>query len=399
MGALAPLQLLVFRYGGDETTKAFEDAIVRAFQGGKDAGGYLATGEDLRIEMKLFDRCPALRCEELLDGCCHTLTVVLADDELLKADDALWNWLEECASETKKSSGRHAMLFLAMDEGVQRQSGAKRPGLQVFQSAVAARFGEFAIRPANFALFVLHRSRVLLAESLPAFAGQARKGYLRLFISHAKLDGLPLAQALKSQIESLKWLEDFYDADDLPPGCDWQKELEIGVGTSLIVILRTEIYDSRSWCRQEVFWADEYATPAVLVDARTNLDHPAAVIPLDRIPSVRIPDGNLMRILFAALREGLRFLHFMRRVEEMKKSGIVPSSRELRVFSYAPGMAALLRVCRSLAASANGAGMILYPDPPLRTGMYEAAQALVAAYAPGTQLLTPSGLAATGQTP
>src|ERR1700733_797537 len=34
---------------------------------------------------------------------------------------------------------------------------------------------------------------------------QAPKGHLRRFISHAKMDGLPLAQALKHQIDDLKW--------------------------------------------------------------------------------------------------------------------------------------------------------------------------------------------------
>lgn len=48
---------------------------------------------------------------------------------------------------------------------------------------------------------------------------------LKLFIGHAKMDGLPLARALKYQIDELRWLPKFYDADDLPPGCDWQAEL------------------------------------------------------------------------------------------------------------------------------------------------------------------------------
>ena len=34
----------------------------------------------------------------------------------------------------------------------------------------------------------------------------------------------------------------------------------------------------------------------LLVDARTSLNHPAGTLPLDRVPSVRIPDGNLVRI-------------------------------------------------------------------------------------------------------
>src|SRR5258705_12795777 len=103
-------------------------------------------------------------------------------------------------------------------------------------------------------------------------------------------------------------------------------------------MLRTDEYDNRHWCQQEVLWADEYATPAVLVDARTGLNHPAGVLRFDRVPTVRIPDGNLVRILFLALREGLRFLHFIRRVERMKQRGRLPSPVELRVFSFHPSI-------------------------------------------------------------
>jgi hypothetical protein len=225
------------------------------------------------------------------------------------------------------------------------------------------------------------------------------QGHLRLFISHAKIDGLPLAHALKHQIEVLGWLEDFYDVDDLPAGRNWQRELERGVGSSLLIMLRTEVYDGRHWCKQEVLWADEYATPAVLVEARTGLNHPAGMLPFDRVPTVRIPDGNLLRILFLALREGLRFLLFSRRVEEMKRNGTLPTPLELRVFSFPPSMSALLRACRSLTDSPEPAAtprLILYPDPPLRAGLYEAAQALVSTYGPaGTRLVTPNALAAT----
>jgi hypothetical protein len=275
----------------------------------------------------------------------------------------------------------------------------KRAALGTLQMRSIQAFGERAIRPAMLALLMLHECRLLLSPAAPLpTAGGQPPGHLRLFISHAKIDGLPLAQALRHQIKSIGWLSSFYDAEDLPAGCNWQHELERGVGSSLIIMLRTEVYDSRYWCQQEVRWADEYATPAVLVDARTGLNHPAGALPFDRVPMVRIPDGNLMRILFVALREGLRFLLFMRQVEEMKRTGELPNQVELRVFSFAPSMPALLRACRSLAtatAPPEVPRIILYPDEPLRAGVFEAAQALVAAYAPGARLVTPNTLAAT----
>jgi hypothetical protein len=404
MPTRSPLQLLLFRHGEDWDVLRYEEAIVRALQGGREAGGYLATGEDLGIQLEVFSAAPGLDAAQTLDSFCHTVTVVLVDRALLdKADGALWDWLAECWDLTTTSRGQHAMLAVPMDERIGHSFSAKRPALASLQLLQVHDLGERAIRPAMLALRLLHECRVLLSAALPT-THDHKAGHLRLFISHAKMDGLPLAHALKHQIERLRWLQDFYDVDDLPAGCDWQRELERGVGSSLIVMLRTEGYDSRPWCQQEVLWADEYATPAVLVDARTGLNHPPGVLPFDRAPTVRIPDGNLVRILFLALQEGLRLLLFMRRVEQMKQSGSLPSPVELRVFSFAPSMSALLRSCHALADSREPPTtprLILYPDPPLRAGVYEAAQALVAMYAPsGTRLVTPNTLAATrGGTP
>jgi hypothetical protein len=395
----APLQLLLFRHTGDDDVVRYQEAILRAFQGGKDVRNYLATGEDLGIQTEIFSTAPALDVSSTLDSFCHTLTMVLVDRCLLdQGGNTLWDWLAECWRLTSASNGRHAMLVVPMDERIGPLFSAKRPGLTRVQLLQVHDLGEHAIRPPMLSLRLLHECRILLAEALPKLPG-SKAGHLRLFISHAKMDGLPLARALKHQIDELKWLPKFYDAEDLPPGGDWQRELEQGVGSSLIVMLRTNEYDNRPWCQQEVLWADEYATPAVLVDARTSLNYPAGVLPFDRVPTARIPDGNLVRILFLALREGLRFLYFMRRVEEMRQSGSLPPPVELRVFSFQPSMSALLRACRALADSKEPPTtprLILYPDPPLRAGMYEAAEALVAAYGPSnTRLVTPNTLAAT----
>ena len=404
MPATAPLQVLIFRHTDDAEAAPYEEAIVCAFQGGKEAGGYLASGDDLGIQLEVFPAAPRTKrsVAETLDIFCHTLTIVLVDQALLeRGDDAFWDWIAGCWAHTDQSNGRHAMVVMVMEERQVGKCSSKRPSLGTLQLQAVQELGERAIRPAMLALLALHKCRLLLATGLsplPSTSGEP-PGFLRLFISHAKIDGLPLAHALKHQIGCIGFLRSFYDADDLPAGCNWQRELERGVGSSVIIMLRTEFYDSRYWCQQEVLWADEYATPAVLVDARTNLQHPAGMLPFERVPTARIPDGNLLRILFLALREGLRFLHFTRRVEEMKHDSELPNPVELRVFSFPPSMPALLRACRVLAASTTPLEtprMILYPDPPLRAGVFEAAQALVAAYSTGTRLVTPNTLAATG---
>lgn len=394
MTVTSPLQILLFRHPDDTDLTSYEDAIICAFQGGKEAGGYLASGEDLGIQMEIFSSKPGLQSSTIIDQFCHTLVIVLVDDALLeKGDDDLWDWLADCWNHVNNSDGRHMMLPVVIEERIGALFSKKRPGLEALQYLLTYSLGEREIRPAVLAMRILHECRLLLTSGFPVTSVHSTS-CLKLFVSHAKLDGLPLAQALKELIRTLG-LQSFYDADDLPPGCNWQRELERAVGSSIIIMLRTEVYDSRPWCQQEVRWADEYATPAVLVDARTGLNFAGNSLPYDRVPSVRIPDGNLMRILFLALREGLRFVHFIRRVEQMRDKNELPSSIELKVFSFPPSMSALLRACQSLNKSKEPKTtprIILYPDPPLQAGTYEAAQALVAAYAPGALLVTPNTL-------
>lgn len=397
MVATTPLQVLLFRHPDDTDVAPLEDAVVRAFQGGKDAANYLGTGVDLGVQLEVFDKTPPLPPPQKLDAFCHTLVIVLVDRNLLdKSTDLVQQWLAACWKHVDGSNGRHRMLAIPMEERLGMRFSAT-PGLELLQVRPVQDFGEYALRPTMLALLALHEARLLLAR--PLQGGQQRgcpNGFLRFFISHAKIDGLPLAQSLRHQIKSIKWLETFYDADDLPPGENWKLALEQGVGSSLIIMLRTEVYESRFWCQQEVLWADQYCTPAIMVEARTALNHAASVLPFSRLPIARIPDGNLMRVLSMALREGVRFLLFARSVEKMKEDKVLPPPVELRAFSYPPSMRALLHACQSLAGAGLPPGTkqyIIYPDPPLGLGELEAAQALVEKYAPQAKLVTPQTLA------
>ena len=114
-------------HAGDRTTSGFafpaprgrrcvavREAIVRAFQGGKEPGGYLASGEELGIELQIFSTAPRMDHSEaqIFDSFCHTLAVVLIDRALLdKGGDSLWDWLSawlapyECFERPTRSLG------------------------------------------------------------------------------------------------------------------------------------------------------------------------------------------------------------------------------------------------------------------------------------------------------
>lgn len=394
-----PLQVLLFRHHLDDEAGPFEEAIVRAFQGGKDAGGYLATGEDLDVQLEVYTDAPGASVDANLSTASHTLIVVLVDDHLLAVGRPLWEWFENCWARVRTEPDRHRLLVVPLTERLGKAFAANSQALSSIQQLQVHALGEPAARPARLAMRALHSARELLAT-----AGRKAEGHsarMKLFISHAKFDGLPLAHALRHEISTMPWLDKFYDVDDIPAGADWEKELERGVSSSVVLMLRTDAYDSRPWCQREVLWAEEYLVPSVLVDARTVLGAAAGRLPFDSSPWVRIPDGNLFRILFAATREDLRSLLFARRVESMRSNEDLPRGGSIVVLNRQPSMSALVRVCRRLAEERVGSkerthAIILYPDPPLRAGFYEAAHALVAQYAGDVRLVTPQSLSAEG---
>jgi len=394
-----PLQVLILRHKQDKDALVFEEACARAFEGASNASGYLATGEDLGVEIKRFDAAPAVlgTVDTLLNATSHTLVIVILDEGGVQ-DATFVDWLEQCWQIVRASGQRHQFLLFLQDERTGNKLRNAQPNFGTLQAITIQQLGERAIRPALISLRSLHEARVLLAQDLPG-DGKHQPGWLMFFISHAKLDGLPLAHSLLHVLDSIPWLKDFYDARDLESEPDWQQALHEAAACSLLIILRTDAYEERPWCRQEALWAEEYGTPAILVEARPGLAYPSGDLQLDRMPSVRIPDGNLYRILHAAIRQGVRYLLFQQRVLQMKANGTFPAGAEVRAFSDAPSSAALLRVCRELlplVAAPGSTAFVVYPDPPLRTGLFEAANALVTAISPAIRLVTPKTLATAG---
>ena len=291
--------------------------------------------------------------------------------------------LNTIAKAIQQSNGRHALRLIDMNA---RAAGRRKGFGTEFGGAVGLvieETWEYALRPAYAALWVLHEARALLLRGL----GE-QNPKLRLFLSHAKRDGLPLAAALRFQIQALRFLEKFYDAEDLLAGKKLDEQLEAGVLDSMVLVLRTDIFDERPWCRWEVLKAEEHAKPMVIVEARTQLVHSASALPVSTAPWIRVPDGNVLRILAVALREavrvaaGQRMVHALQEAKKLSKQGVVFLPRT-------PSILALVRSSRRMRQQgASNDALLLYPDPPLDTAAHEAALSVWQSYFGKGRLLT-----------
>lgn len=209
---------------------------------------------------------------------------------------------------------------------------------------------EAPLRPAHLQLRLVFEACRLLAG----------KG-VRVFLSHAKADGLPLAHSFRSLIADLAWLPYFYDVKDLAPGQNWQNELRKGVRESALIILRTGAYDDREWCRAEVDEGLRHQVAMVVVETAAQLERDQNPSYLNNLPVVRVSDGDLFRPLDALLREQLRCLILGRLLRGLADLGRIDLHRTL-LLVRPPELADLFRFRERFQRDIN---LIVYPGPPM----------------------------------
>jgi hypothetical protein len=405
IAALTPLKILIVAEKEEtlttESGKSYVTAIQRAFQGGitnspDGTETYYAVGEELGVEIQMVfwpdKESPPTRghwlrdvgeISKMMQTCGHLFVVVFLKDwpdlnsgsPPIDRDFGKWlNGVSELALD-ENNADRIGLLPIALDP---ESEGAQLDQFNEFQRMPIADLGEYALRAGYLGLLALQRAWSLLSDD--------PDGRMKLFISHAKKDGAPIALALKSQIESLRWLQRFYDACDILPGTQWRRVLRDGVRTSVVAILRTDIYEQRPWCVQEIQWAEEFGCPAVVVDLRSAATMPREVLPVAGMVTVRISDGNLVRILNAALREAMRVQLFRHTVEMLQQSNVMAA--EGTVVVPRPSISTLGLICEGIKTPPDKIRWVVVPEP-FRENHRAAAERLVRAYFPKAVLGTP----------
>lgn len=95
-------------------------------------------------------------------------------------------------------------------------------------------------------------ARELLDDRQGASPDNAPKR-MKVFLSHAKRDGLRIAERLRDSLASYGQLEVWFDANDLPAGYAWARPMRHAAGElAALVSVVTDAYPSRPWCRTEV---------------------------------------------------------------------------------------------------------------------------------------------------
>ena len=179
---------------------------------------------------------------------------------------------------------------------------------------------------------------------------------LKFFISHAKADGVAVAQSLIGILKQLQAPDNdslnftyFYDFEHLKPGVVWREVLHSQATQSVLIALRTEAYESRFWCQREYLLAEKNGMPILVVDLRKEQYHDSALLPFDFAPTVRLNDGNIFRLVLHATAAHLRML----RVRSQ-------ASNDIMILPHKPSLYSLER-----ARKTPNVSKVAYPGPKL----------------------------------
>jgi TIR domain len=289
--------------------------------------------------------------------------VVLVDEELVSAPR--WReWLAESASSLRPQD---RLIPVALFEKAVR-IGSEHNFIRLFDLPDEIRVN-----------VLLNRVSHALCRMLDGEEGRP----VTVFISHAKADGLEIAQAVRRFLHEDSGVEDFFDAFNIREGDRWRKALEHAASRQLLLAIRTDAYATREWCQYEVLQAKLNRMPVVVLDAFGSRE--ARGFPyLGNAPSLRwrpTPSRlDFEQLLTALMREALRAVTFPLRVREVCALRGLPEPDSV--------LAAPPELLTVLGARKDGGGVLVYPDPPLGTDELGVIRELL----PGIAVHTPTTL-------
>jgi hypothetical protein len=291
-----------------------------------------------------FDESAQPLADHGLDFAEHTFVAVLADDQLVTADE----WTSHAAdvwSACRHSAHRCVPVQLSpnawpLDDRLNQVSFIKA-FLQTDEQRDA---------------FVVRRLAVELCRflsDLPA-KGDDTPAPVKLFLSHAKADLAAEPKVALRLIDALKEdqpIEAWVDSGDILAGASFADEIEKGVEKTSLLVVLTDNYATREWCREEVLLAKEHQRPIAVIDALSKYE--ARTFPyLGNVPRLRW-DGDPQPGIDLVLKETLRHLHAEAILRRQKQPGDI-------VFQRPPELATLVGLDRGTS--------VLYPEPPVGAG-------------------------------
>jgi hypothetical protein len=233
---------------------------------------------------------------------------------------------------------------------------------------------------------------------------------LNVFLSHAKRDGMQIAESIRDGVRSFSQLVAWYDANDLPIGSEWVSPMVDAArkNTAAMVATVTDAYPTRPWCRKEAKLA---RTPARLddksADCRVWKVQPVVAVHqpgsawvrgvpmLEGVPRIgwndASPSGQIERIVDRLVLEvllGNVHRQVARELDQCDRSAKRPESCYITWVPDAWTLAALRHELERAGLQPSSVRRIVYPGYGLTIAEIAELEPAFAAFHPETRLVS-----------
>lgn len=188
---------------------------------------------------------------------------------------------------------------------------------------------------------------------------------IKLFLSHAKIDGEILTIKFKQFIENNLKLDVFFDTVDIANGYDFAEQFKSEIKHSALVVFHTDEYSNREWCRKEVLIAKKHKSPIVVV--HNILEGEKRAFPyLGNMPTTVMTDNEIIsfhKIVNLTLYQVLNNLYQARLLEHYRDT-FKTVDNEIKILTSPPELFNFLDI-KKFKDGLHKRLIMLYPDPPL----------------------------------
>ena len=199
--------------------------------------------------------------------------------------------------------------------------------------------------------------RTMLVDE-PDLISQMEK--VRVFLSHSKHDlvGERVAKRIRNWLQDDVQLSVFLDIVDVPAGLPPDAVLEQEVRQSTILVVYSDSFSSREWCRREILVAKENERPIVVADCIKDLDERAfpyiANVPVVRLNSLQ--SHGIERVVGRLLDEVFKDFLWQCRTATLRQA-----NPDVMFVARSPELLTLVNAMKNFPDKS----MLVYPDPPL----------------------------------
>lgn len=188
---------------------------------------------------------------------------------------------------------------------------------------------------------------------------------VKLFLSHAKKDGLETTKRFKAFVDAELKLDVFFDTVDIADGYEFEKQIEANIKNSALVVFHTDEYSAREWCRIEVLVAKRNKCSIVVVHDIKNGEKRSFPY-LGNTPTIKIQEDeadSFFQIVNLTLYQVLNNLFQIELLESFQKhfpidkTEFISISSPPELFNYIDIFKRKEEIKQRL--------VILYPEPPL----------------------------------